>query len=428
MSLDRAPLRDLGRNVDQPLRRASATLDGACARGPTLLVAVLFLSSAATRAEAPTAVPLRVAPFVATDEATESKDLHRILRELVVHELMSSRKFVPSRARFDEPLSASELVLTASVSSTSSGHLLGARLASQHGQVAKLSFGPEASVEVLANGVARAIGQLNRRKGHVVKREADRIVVAAGRRDGLVVGQRYRTTDTFEEFVIERVSEETSVGRVVVSSGASPAEGIGLLDVVFVLDVSGSMQGEIDGVVTSCSAFSRRLRSAQIDARLGIVTFLDRVTLRQSPDGDPVVLANNLAPIRAGGRVNETPFTAVKAALALEFRPSAKRVLILVTDEPAYDAVSSECRAGWAACSRETADRVFSRGLAKSLLEELERTESVVLAVTLDDPQGLYRALAEKSGGLFMPLDRATGFDVILRVLGRRIEGMFVEM
>ena len=46
-------------------------------------------------------------------------------------------------------------------------------------------------------------------------------------------------------------------------------------DVVFVLDVTGSMQGEIDGVRDGVTRFADDLRDNRIDFRLGLVAFRD---------------------------------------------------------------------------------------------------------------------------------------------------------
>jgi Mg-chelatase subunit ChlD len=340
--------------------------------------------------------------------------------------LVASRKFSIAKGGGPEALT-----LTASVASGPSGYEATLWLSSAATGRQSIRLGPEASLEKLTDDASNAVSQLRKRKGHIVKRDGDRIVVAAGRIDGLSVGQRYRTTDTQEEFIIERVLEETSVGRIVGTSGPplpAAAASIGALDVVFVLDVSGSMQGEIDGIVRNCKDFADLLVQSKIDVRLGLVTFLDEVVATLDPVASPMELQRELRDVRAGGAVNERPFDAVGRALALKLRPEAKKVIVLITDEPAFDAIGSDCGKRWAVCSAERAPQIFDRGIAKRVEQSLRASGSIVLSVTLDDDQQLYRELAKRTGGLYMELDRTQSFSSVLKVLGKRIEGMFVEM
>src|SRR5262249_28777671 len=63
------------------------------------------------------------------------------------------------------------------------------------------------------------------------------------------------------------------------------------VDVMFVLDVTGSMQREINGVSEGIVKFAEALQAKKLDARVGLIAFRDRLELDDAPDvREPTIL------------------------------------------------------------------------------------------------------------------------------------------
>ena len=117
-------------------------------------------------------------------------------------------------------------------------------------------------------------------------------------------------------------------------------------DIVFVLDVTGSMQAQIDGLKNGIGTFANDLFRAKVDARYACLAFRDR--LLGEPDellkfkgetftADAAAFRDEVGRLRAdgGGDIPETSYEALASAAALpDFRKSAVRALVLITDAP----------------------------------------------------------------------------------------------
>lgn len=128
---------------------------------------------------------------------------------------------------------------------------------------------------------------------------------------------------------------------------AAPAEA----DIVFVLDVTGSMGAQIRGLQQGIGRFANSLKAAKIDARFGCVCFRD-LTFKEVPPlkemeslqfkgelftDDPVTFSQEVGKQRAasGDDISESSFEAISLAAGYkDWRKSASRVLILITDAP----------------------------------------------------------------------------------------------
>ena len=109
------------------------------------------------------------------------------------------------------------------------------------------------------------------------------------------------------------------------------------VDIVMLVDTSGSMRQEIDGVKTSAIQFAEVLRFRQRDAAFGLVTFTDDVEERfggRQLTRDVHTFQRWVAGIPEGRGGTENPVQALKAALQYRFRRGAQKVFILLTDEP----------------------------------------------------------------------------------------------
>jgi outer membrane protein OmpA-like peptidoglycan-associated protein len=108
------------------------------------------------------------------------------------------------------------------------------------------------------------------------------------------------------------------------------------VDFVFIIDVTGSMQKYIDEVKSNISRFLTSLLSRGIDYRIGLILFSDIVEKVYQPVDNVNTFLGWLSGVRAygGGDEKENALEAIKATGNIAFRPSANRVIVLVTDAP----------------------------------------------------------------------------------------------
>jgi Mg-chelatase subunit ChlD len=110
--------------------------------------------------------------------------------------------------------------------------------------------------------------------------------------------------------------------------------GADALDLIFVLDVTGSMGGTINGVKDNIIEFTDSLKQRGIDFRLGMVTFLDIVENVYPFVSDAQTFKNIVSQQYAhgGGDAPENSLEALFQASQYQFRNNAKRVIIWITD------------------------------------------------------------------------------------------------
>ena len=110
--------------------------------------------------------------------------------------------------------------------------------------------------------------------------------------------------------------------------------GVNQADIIFVLDVTGSMSDEIDGVVNNISEFADSLSAQGVDFRLGMVTFLDVIENIYDFTSDVQLFQQYLDDQYAhgGGDMPENSLEALMTACQFEFRPNAHRVFVWITD------------------------------------------------------------------------------------------------
>ncbi len=129
------------------------------------------------------------------------------------------------------------------------------------------------------------------------------------------------------------------------------------VDIVFVLDVTESMQPYIDAVKQNIIQFAQDLAANNRDYRLGLVTFEDYV-ISQYPDcnceyrnsmtSDVQKFTGWVGTLHAGGGgdIPEDQLDALAYAASFPFRPEAQAIVILVTDAPAHKAGDGPDRVG----------------------------------------------------------------------------------
>ena len=132
------------------------------------------------------------------------------------------------------------------------------------------------------------------------------------------------------------------------------------MDVIFLIDTSGSMQDNVRGVKDYISQFLKPLEDEGFDAALGLVEFADAAAWEAKVFG----LTRNQDKFRkwldktiflGGGDIPESGYEALIAALEeIDFRDDAQRFFIFISDAPQHDF-------DYDGMSRYTLDRIIDR-------------------------------------------------------------------
>ena len=118
-------------------------------------------------------------------------------------------------------------------------------------------------------------------------------------------------------------------------------------DIMFVLDCTGSMGGEISAIKDTIVAFADTIKSDGVRARVGLIEFRDRFYDEEANvlkfDGqvftdNPTLFrtAVNSLVATGGGDAPESSLDAVLLATRQPFRTDASKVIVLVTDAPPH--------------------------------------------------------------------------------------------
>jgi hypothetical protein len=129
------------------------------------------------------------------------------------------------------------------------------------------------------------------------------------------------------------------------------------VDIVFVMDVTESMQPYIDAIKQNMVNFAHDLAANNRDYRLGLVTFEDYVVSAYpdcncayrdtlTPDVNQFIKWVGTLHATGGGDIPEDQLDALAYASKLPFRPQAQAILILITDAPCHVAGDGPDRTG----------------------------------------------------------------------------------
>lgn len=108
------------------------------------------------------------------------------------------------------------------------------------------------------------------------------------------------------------------------------------VDFIFVLDKTGTMQKYMDAVQDNIVKFTNSLLSRGIDFKLGLVLYSDVVEQVFQPTDNVYTFINWIKSVKANGGNDEKENTleALKFASKINFRRSANKVAVLITDAP----------------------------------------------------------------------------------------------
>lgn len=171
------------------------------------------------------------------------------------------------------------------------------------------------------------------------------------------------------------------------------------VDIVFVLDTTGSMLWAIDGVKAGIDAFIGTLEGLNIDARVGGIEFGDEVRT-SVPLGTIDDFREWLEHMTATGGADtpENPLDAIQAANDFAYRTDALRYMVVVTDTGMHESTDGTD------CS-ETTLRATQTALDPSTFVSLVHPN-------ISNPLGVHpRELTRALGGLFIALGTSTTVD-----------------
>jgi hypothetical protein len=170
------------------------------------------------------------------------------------------------------------------------------------------------------------------------------------------------------------------------------------VDLVFVIDTTGSMSDKINGLLETCSKFVDEFSQLNLDYRIAIVAFGDLTV-----PGDKIeatLFTSNIETTKkslikiprngGGGNEGESSLEALLKAFKLEYRSTAVKVIILITDEPAIQ--------------RELA--------ATTIIETLTKNE--FLTFVISPAIQYFKDMAINNGGKWYQISATTDFSDLL--------------
>ncbi|MBN1584296.1 MAG: VWA domain-containing protein [Anaerolineae bacterium] len=175
------------------------------------------------------------------------------------------------------------------------------------------------------------------------------------------------------------------------------------VDLVFVIDTTGSMSDKIQGLLHACERFVHEFAALALDYRMAVVAFGDLTVT-----GDKITCTNFTATVEGivarlrkipryggGGNEGESSLEALQKAMGLPFRQDAVKALILATDEPALQHNTS----------------------AQSVTGQLAQQEFLTFVVSPD--LDYYRDMARSTGGSWYRISAQTDLTAALDTFRR---------
>lgn len=196
----------------------------------------------------------------------------------------------------------------------------------------------------------------------------------------------------------------------------------GKADVVFVIDTTGSMWGEIQNVRNNIESFVAKLEENRVDIRLGLVEYrdiyADGIGSTKSYDWYTSVdsFKSELASLGVGGG-GDTPESVVDAlycARNMKYRSGVKKYIILLTDANYKDGTS-----------------VDSGATLADEIKELCAEEIVVSVVTDPYYASVYNQLVSQTDGVSANINQnfTTALEPLIAKMGEKVnEGCWVRL
>ena len=189
----------------------------------------------------------------------------------------------------------------------------------------------------------------------------------------------------------QSLDRDAQIGALLqtIASGIASGESSPTVDIVFLLDTSGSMEDNIRAVGRHLVDMVEIFQAEQLDFTMAVVPFKYLVQHFHQPTKDYQRYERLLENIKCGG--TERAYEAiVKSISRIKFRPEARRRFILITDAPCTGpyTLSEVLRQCWEA------------EITLDIIGGVDETEA-------EDPlkaERAQKALARKTGGAWFPL------------------------
>jgi len=190
-------------------------------------------------------------------------------------------------------------------------------------------------------------------------------------------------------------------GPIVKVQGHAASSNVGRgIDIVFVIDTTGSMSDKIQGLLATCNRFVDELAKLALSHRIAVVAFGDLTVpgddikvFKFTEDVHRVKETLTSVPRYAGGgNSGESSLEALNKALDLPFRPNVVKALILITDEPALQ--------------HEITARDITRRLGKKEM----------LTFVVSPPEDYYQEMAHETGGFWYQVSATADFTGLLDI------------
>jgi len=207
------------------------------------------------------------------------------------------------------------------------------------------------------------------------------------------------------------------------------------VDIVFVMDITESMQPYIDAVKQNMISFARDLQANNRDYRLGLVTFED-FTVSKYADCNCAYrkqLTSNVNEFigwvgslhaGGGGDIPEDQLDALAYASTLPLRPDAQAILILITDAPCHKRGDGPDRGGDLAYRQHKNPNADVTNLTPDDVAKMLRKQGITLYAVAPPPfiEPAYADIVKATHGrLYNIVSAENHFDELVRELGHSI-------
>ena len=207
-------------------------------------------------------------------------------------------------------------------------------------------------------------------------------------------------------------SQEDAIDAYHEPTGTATGRGV---DLVFVIDTTGSMSDKIESLLATCARFVESFNALRLNHRIAIVAFGD-LNVRGDKIQNTAFTSNveltkkSLRKIprnSGGGNEGESSLEAMERALSLPFRPDAVKTIVLITDEPAHQ----------------------QRIRASDMINRLVERECLVFVAS--PRHSYFQQMASRNGGKWYQVAADTNFNDLLdlfRDLARKVSQVVFDV
>ncbi len=204
---------------------------------------------------------------------------------------------------------------------------------------------------------------------------------------------------------------EKGIPKSVISVEKIPTTEEIMVDFIFAIDITGSMQKYINYVQRHTASFTNSLVKRGIDYRLGLILFTDDIEKIYQPTKSVTEFLGWLEVVRAqgGGDEKENALEALEeAALNIKYRQGANRVVVLITDAPYHQ-------------KGEDGDGVTNQ-TTESIIDLLINNEIRVFSITPPRLEN-YKLISRKTRGNYFDIEYP--FSTILDNFSQQLTNLY---